>query len=54
LKEIAEFLISSGKKQYELAAEIGIPPQTLNRWLKGRTKVSNAYTKILRQKGIIK
>lgn len=52
-RQIDSYLARTGKKQYELAAEIGAPVQTVNRWLNGKAKMSRAYQVILRSKGII-
>jgi len=54
IRQINAYLDRTGKKQYELAAEIGAPVQTVNRWLTGKTKVSRAYRAILKTKGIAK
>lgn len=40
-------------RQYELAKRLGIPESTLNRWLKQKTNISNAYLAILRKEGIV-
>ncbi|MBU1148179.1 MAG: helix-turn-helix domain-containing protein [Candidatus Omnitrophica bacterium] len=40
-------------RQYELAKRLGIPESTLNRWLKEKTNISNAYLTVLRKEGII-
>ena len=53
VRELQAHLQRTGKKQYELAAEIGAPVQTVNRWLMGRTKISRAYQVVLQVKGII-
>ncbi len=53
VQEIEKYMNRTGKKQYELAAEIGVPPQTVNRWLNGKAAVSKAYSVILKSKGII-
>ena len=42
-------IIASGK----LAKKLGVPEATLNRWLRGKTNISNAYRAILKDKGII-
>ncbi len=53
IRQLRAYLARMGKKQYELAAEIGAPVQTVNRWLTGKTKVSRAYAMILKTKGIL-
>ena len=53
VRQINAYLARTGKKQYELAAEIGAPVQTINRWLNGKAKVSRAYQVILKTKGIL-
>jgi plasmid maintenance system antidote protein VapI len=52
-RQISSYLARTGKKQYELAAEIGAPVQTVNRWLNGKAKVSRAYQVILKSKGVL-
>jgi len=54
IRQINSYLDRTGKKQYELAADIGAPSTTINRWLTGKTKVSRAYLSILKTKGIVK
>jgi transcriptional regulator with XRE-family HTH domain len=53
VKQIRAYLAKTGKKQYELAAEIGAPVQTVNRWLTGKTNASHAYLIVLKSKGIL-
>lgn len=53
IRQINVYLARHDKKQYEFAAEIGAPVQTVNRWLTGKTKVSRAYQVILQSKGIL-
>jgi len=53
VRKIGAYLEKTGKKQYELAAEIGAPVQTVNRWLRFKAKVSRAYREILKSKGIL-
>ena len=53
VREIEAYMMRTGKKQYELAAEIGAPVQTVNRWINGKAKVSRAYEVILRSKGVL-
>lgn len=53
VNQIRSYLDKTGKKQYELAAEIGAPVQTVNRWLTGKTKISHAYVTVLKSKGIV-
>lgn len=53
LREIRAYLERTKMKQYELAAEIGAPVQTVNRWLTGKTRISKAYVSVLKAKGII-
>ncbi|MFC1808038.1 transcriptional regulator [Candidatus Omnitrophota bacterium] len=40
-------------RQYELAQRLGIPPSTINRWLKGKAKISKSYRYMLEKEGII-
>ena len=53
VRQINAYLQRTGKRQYELAAELGVPAPTVNRWLNGKAKVSKAYQSILRTKGIL-
>ena len=53
VRQIQAYLLRTDKRQYEFAAEIGAPVQTVNRWLTGKTKVSRAYQVILQTKGIL-
>ena len=51
--KLASYMQKSKKRQYELAAEIGVPPQTVHRWLRGKTQISRAYLTILRTQKLI-
>ena len=53
IRQINAYLQRTDKRQYELAAELGVPAPTVNRWLNGKAKVSKAYQSILRTKGIL-
>lgn len=53
LAKIEEYMAKRNLRQYELAKELGIPESTVNRWLKRKTNISNAYLNILKNKGII-
>lgn len=53
IRQLTAYLARTGKKQYELAAEIGAPVQTVNRWMNGKAKVSRAYRVILKSKGVL-
>lgn len=53
IRQINAYIARHDKKQYEFAAEIGAPVQTVNRWLTGKTKVSRAYQALLQAKGIL-
>ena len=53
VRQVFTYLSRTGKKQYEFAAEIGAPVQTVNRWLTGKTKISRAYQALLKAKGIL-
>ncbi len=53
VRQINAYLAKHDKKQYEFAAEIGAPPNTVNRWLSGKTKVSRAYQALMKAKGIL-
>ena len=51
--KIEAFMSKNNLRQYELAKQIGVPESTLNRWLKRKTKISNAYRALLKTQGII-
>ncbi len=53
LRQIDHYLTKTQKRQYELAAEIGAPAQTVNRWLTGKAKISRAYRALLKERGIL-
>ncbi len=53
VRQINAYLARHDKKQYEFAAEIGAPVQTVYRWLTGKTKVSRAYHALMKAKGIL-
>jgi len=53
LSKIEAFMRKNNLRQYELAKRLGIPESTLNRWLKEKTNISNAYLAILRKEGVI-
>jgi len=53
LAKIEAYMAKHNLRQYELAKEISIPESTLNRWLKRKTSISNAYLTVLKTKGII-
>ena len=53
LAKIEDYMNKNNLKQYELAKRLGIPESTLNRWLKEKTNISNAYQIILKREGII-
>lgn len=50
--QLVEELVNAHKRG-ELARKIGIPEATLNRWLRRKTNISNAYLVILKKEGII-
>jgi len=54
LRQLKSYLTATRKRQYELAAEIGAPPQTVSRWFTGDTTVSKAYYNLMRAKRILK
>ncbi len=53
VRQLNAYLMRTGKKQYELAAELGVPAPTVNRWLNGKVHISKAYQTILKSKGIL-
>ncbi|UCB56732.1 MAG: helix-turn-helix domain-containing protein [Candidatus Omnitrophota bacterium] len=53
LAKIEDYMRKNNLRQYELAKKLGVPESTLNRWLKEKTNISNAYLAILKREGII-
>lgn len=53
IADIQEYMRREGMKQYELAAQIGAPAQTIHRWLRGKANISRAYRVVLETKGIL-
>ncbi|MCQ9206841.1 MAG: helix-turn-helix transcriptional regulator [Omnitrophica bacterium] len=53
LAKIEEYMAKNNLRQYEFAKLIDVPESTVNRWLKRKTDISNAYLAILKTKGII-
>ncbi len=53
IAKIETYMSKNNLRQYELAKQIGVPESTLNRWLKRKTTISNAYRAVLKTKGII-
>jgi len=53
LAKIEHYLRKHNLRQWELAKRLGVPEATLNRWLRGKTNISNAYRAILKNHGII-
>jgi plasmid maintenance system antidote protein VapI len=53
LSKIEGYMAKHNLRQYELAKQLGVPESTLNRWLKRKTNISNAYLTVLKSKGII-
>lgn len=53
VRQLRAYLMRTGKKQYELASELGVPTPTVNRWLNAKAKISKAYQVILKTKGIL-
>ena len=53
VRQLNAYLQRTDKRQYELAAELGVPAPTINRWLNGKVKISKAYQTIMRSKGIL-
>ena len=51
--KIEAYMAKNNLRQYELAKKIGVPESTLNRWLKRKTTISNAYRALLKAQGII-
>jgi len=52
-KQIKKYLAEKEKTQYKLAQELGIPPQTITRWIK-TGRINQIYLQMLKNKGIIK
>lgn len=53
LAKIETYMAKHNLRQWELAKRLGVPEATLNRWLRGKTNISNAYRVILKNHGII-
>jgi len=53
IAKIEDYMRKHNLRQWELAKRLGIPEATLNRWLRKRANISNAYLRILQQAGII-
>ena len=53
IAKIETYMSKNNLRQYELAKQIGVPESTVNRWLKRKTTISNAYRTVLKTKGII-
>jgi len=53
LRQLRRYMTRTSRRQYELAADIGAPPQTVNRWLTGDATVSKAYYNLMLAKGIL-
>ena len=53
VRQLKLYMVGEKRKQYEVASDLGIPPQTLNRWLNKKVKISKAYLQLLRLRGII-
>jgi len=51
-RQIKEYLNKEGKTQYKLAQELGIPPQTITRWIK-TGRINQVYLQMLKDKGIV-
>jgi transcriptional regulator with XRE-family HTH domain len=51
--KIEAYLQKHNLRQYELAQRLGIPPSTINRWLKGKAAISKSYRYMLEKEGII-
>lgn len=51
-REIKKYLAEKGITQYKLAQELGIPPQTITRWIK-TGRINQIYLQMLRDKGVI-
>ena len=53
LSKIEGYMEKHNLRQWELARKLGIPEATLNRWLRKKANISNAYLRILEKEGII-
>ena len=53
LAKIENYMRKHNLRQWELAKRLDIPEATLNRWLRSKTNISNAYLAILKTHGII-
>ena len=53
LTKIEDYMTEHNLRQWELAKRLGIPEATLNRWLRKKANISNAYLRILKKEGVI-
>ncbi len=53
LDQLIDYLHTTGKKQYQLAAEIGAPTPTVSRWFNRKGNISPSYRRIMFEKGIL-
>jgi len=51
-RQIKKYLSEKKMTQYKLAQELGIPPQTITRWIK-TGRINQIYLQMLKDKGII-
>ncbi|MBL7132221.1 MAG: helix-turn-helix transcriptional regulator [Candidatus Omnitrophica bacterium] len=51
-KQIKKYLAEKKMTQYKLAQELGIPPQTITRWIK-TGRINQIYLQMLKSKGVI-
>jgi len=52
-KEIKDYLEEKDMTQYKLAQDLGIPPQTITRWIK-TGRINQIYLQVLKNKGVVK
>jgi len=53
LVKIQDYMRKHNLRQWEFAKKIRVPDGTLNRWLRGRSNISNAYLNLLKKEGVI-
>lgn len=53
IDKIKKYMKKHNLMQWQLAEKLDIPPETLNRWLRGKVNISRAYLQILMMEKVI-
>lgn len=48
IKALKKIMLSRGLRQYQLAAVLGVPASSLNRWMKGKHWISPAWMTLIK------